>query len=148
MLIKCDPRKVSHRCDAQPSSDSTWGHQEENRCSNNGSQTLSGYVEQALCKTQLPGDHHGGGDGWVDVASADVTETLHHGSDAQAETQRDEHQVCGRRVLCACRPADGGTQAQENKDQSGQEFTWDGAPEGLRPNVFKSHHDALTAARW
>lgn len=80
------------------------------------------------------------------MAAADVAKALHHGGDAQTEAQRDEHQVCGRRLLLPCGPVDGGAQAEEDEDERGQVFPRHGPPEALGPDPFKSRHCALTVA--
>lgn len=95
---------------------STWSNQEENPCPSDGTQTLRKYVKQGLGKTDLSGDKHGSSDSRVYVASTDMSETLHHGSDAQPETERDEHQVSRWRFLLVWCPVDGWAKTDKHKD--------------------------------
>lgn len=139
-------RSYCYHSNAKRASDSSGCDEVENPCPCHSAQALRHHVEYGFGQAQLPGDHHGRGDCRVDVAAANVAEALYHGGDAQAEAQRDEDQVRGRRLLLPCSPVDGGAQAEEHEDECGHKFPRHGPPEAFGPDPFKSRHCAPTLA--
>lgn len=138
--------RSDYRSDSQASHHTRWCDEVEDASSHDGSQALGKNVEDRFGEADLSCADHGHSHSRVDVATADVSKALHHGCNAQSKAERDKDHVYGQWLLWST-PVDRRAKAEEDKNQHGQKFCWNGFPEGLSPDSFECYHDALTLAQ-
>lgn len=93
-------------------------------------QTLSTDVEESTEQGHLGADHIGEGDGWVDMATADVTDGLDERGSCQPKAEGHmEH------IVSTGGPAQSSTKPKEDEEHCAVEFGKNSPPERHRPEL-------------